>query len=51
MPSYIPCHCLDTVKHILLDFVDLPDTKIKCNRNVKKLKDLFNDNKKGYVIF
>ena len=29
MPWYIPCHCPDSVKHILFDCIDLRDTRIK----------------------
>ena len=29
MPWCIPCHCPDTVKHILLDCIDLPGSRIE----------------------
>ena len=44
MPWCIPCHCPDTVKHVLLDFINLHDTRIKYYRNINNLKDLFNGN-------
>ena len=44
MPWCIPCHCPDTVKHILLDCIDLRDTRIKYYRNINNLKDLLNGN-------
>ena len=44
MPWCIPCHCPDTVKHILLDCMDLPDTRIKYYRNIDTMKKLFNEN-------
>ena len=34
MPWCIPCHCSNTVKHILLDCIDLCDTRIKYYRNI-----------------
>ena len=40
MPWCIPSHCLDTVKHILLDCIDLCDTRMKYYRNINNLKDL-----------
>ena len=40
IPWCIPCHCPDTVKHILLDCIDLRDTRIKCYRNINNVKDL-----------
>ena len=44
MPWCIPCHCPDTVKHILLDCTDLRDTRIKYYRNINNLKDLLYGN-------
>ena len=44
MPWCIPCHCPDTVKHILLDCIDLRDTRIKYYRNINNLKDLLYGN-------
>ena len=44
MPWCIHCHCPDTVKHILLDFIDLHDTRIKYYRNINSMKNLFNEN-------
>ena len=44
MPWCIPCHCPDTVKHILLDCIDLRDTRIKYYRDVNNLKDLLYGN-------
>ena len=41
MPWCIPCHCPDTVKHILLDCIDLRDTRIKYYRGLNNLKDVF----------
>ena len=43
MPWCIPCHCPDTVKHILLDCIDLCDTRINCYRNVNTMQKLFCD--------
>ena len=43
MPWCYPCHCPDTVKHILLDCTELSDTRIKYYRNVNNLKNLFNE--------
>ena len=43
MPWCIPCHCPDTVKHILLDCIDLRDT-IKYYRNVSRMEKLFSEN-------
>ena len=40
----IPCHCPITVKHILLDCIDLHDTRIKCYRDIDTMKKLFNEN-------
>ena len=51
MPWCIPCHCPDTVKHILLDCIDLRDTRIKYYRNINYLKDLFNGNVKSICNF
>ena len=34
----------DTVKHILLDCIDLRDTRIKYYRDINSLKKLFNEN-------
>ena len=51
MPWCIPCHCRDTVKHILLDCIDLRDTRIKYYRNINNFKDLFNDNVKSICNF
>ena len=51
MPWCIPCHCPDTVKHILLDCIDLRDTRIKYYRNIDNLKDLFNGNVKSICNF
>ena len=50
-PWCIPCHCPDTVKHILLDCIDLRDTRIKYYRNINTLKDLFNGNVKRICNF
>ena len=44
MPWYIPCHCPDTVKHILLDCIDPHDTRIKYYKDVNNLKDLLYGN-------
>ena len=44
MPWCIPCHCPDTVKHILLDCINLRDTRIKYYRNVNTMKKLFCEN-------
>ena len=44
MPWCIPCHCRDTVKHILLDCIDLRDTRIKYYRDIDTMKKLFNKN-------
>ena len=44
MPWCIPCHCPDTVKHILLDCIDLRDTRIKYYRNVNTMQKLFCEN-------
>ena len=44
MPWCIPCHCPDTVKHMLLDCIDLRDTRIKYYRNINNLKDLLYGN-------
>ena len=44
MPWCIPCHCPETVKHILLDCIDLPDTRIKYYRDINTMKKLFNEN-------
>ena len=35
MPRCIPCHCPETVKHILLECIDLHDTRIKYYRDGK----------------
>ena len=51
MPWCIPCHCSDTVKHILLDCIDLRDTRVKYYRNINNLKDLFNGNVKSICNF
>ena len=51
MPWCIPCHCPDTVKHILLDCIDPRDTRIKYYRNINNLKDLFNGNVKSICNF
>ena len=40
MPCCIPCLFPDTVKHILLDCIDLCDTRIKYYRNINNLKVL-----------
>ena len=34
MSWWFPCHCPDTVKHILLDCIDQRDTRIKYYRNI-----------------
>ena len=34
MPWCIPCHCSNTVKHILPDCIDLRDTKIKYYKKI-----------------
>ena len=44
MPWCIPCHCPDTVKHILLDCIDLRDTRVKYYRNVNTMEKLFIEN-------
>ena len=44
MPWCIPCHCPDTVKHILLDCIDLRDTRMKYYRNVNTMEKLFSEN-------
>ena len=44
MPWCIPCHCPDTVQHILLDCIDLRDTRIKYYRNVNTMQKLFCEN-------
>ena len=44
MPWCIPFHCPDTVKHILLDCIDLRDTRIKYYRNVNTMQKLFCEN-------
>ena len=44
MPWCIPCHCPDTVKHILLDCIDLRDTRIKYYRDINTMEKLFNEN-------
>ena len=44
MPWCIPCHCPDTVKDILLDCIDLHDTRIKYYRNIDTMKKVFNEN-------
>ena len=44
MPWYIPCHCPDTVKNILLDCIDLRDTRIKYYRDINTMQKLFNEN-------
>ena len=44
MPWCIPCHCPDTVKHILLDCIDLRDTRMKYYRDVNNIKDLLYGN-------
>ena len=47
MPWCIPCHCPDTVKHILLYCIDLCDMRIKYYRNTNNLKDLLYGNIKA----
>ena len=44
MPWCITCNCYDTVKYILLDCIDLHDTRIKYYRNINRMKNLFNEN-------
>ena len=44
MPWCIPCHCPDTVKHILLDCINLRDTRIKYYRNINTMQKLFCEN-------
>ena len=44
MPWCIPCHCPDTVKHILLDCIDLRDTRIKYYRDINTMQKLFSEN-------
>ena len=44
VPWCIPCHCLATVKRILLDCINLRNTKNKYYRNIKSMKNLFNEN-------
>ena len=46
MPWCIPCHCPDTIKHILLDCINLCDTRMKSYRNINNLKDLLYGNVK-----
>ena len=38
MSRCIPCHCPYTVKHILLDCIDLHDTRSKYYRNIDLMK-------------
>ena len=40
----IPCHCPDTVKHILLDCINLCDIRIKYYRDINTMEKLFNEN-------
>ena len=51
MPWCIPCHCPDTVKHILLDCIDLRDTRIKYYRNINSMKNLFNENIFNFINY
>ena len=44
MPWCIPCHCPDTFKHILLDYIHLRDTRIKYYRDINMMEKLFNEN-------
>ena len=39
------------MKHILLDCIDLRDTRIKYYKNINNLKDLFNGNVKSICNF
>ena len=45
----IPCHCPDTVKHILLECIDLSYTGMKYYINISNLKDLLYGNIKIYM--
>ena len=47
----IPCHCPDTVKHILLDCTDLCDTRIKYYGDINTMKKLFNKTMFNFVFF
>ena len=51
MPWCIPCHCPDTVKHILLDCIDLRDTRIKYYRDIDTMKKLFNENVSNIINY
>ena len=51
MPWCIPYHCPDTVKHILLDCIDLRHNRIKYYRNINNFKYLFNGNVKSICKF
>ena len=37
-------YCPDTVQHILLDCIDLCDTRIKYYRDINTMEKLFNEN-------
>ena len=50
MPCFIPCHCPDTVKHILFDCIDLCDTRIKYYRGISTMEKLFNKNASNIII-
>ena len=51
MPWCMPCHCPDTVKHILLDCIDLRDTRIKYFRDIDTMKKLFNENVSNIINY
>ena len=50
-PWCILCYCPVTVKHILLDCIDLCDTRIKYYRNVNTLKKLFTENDFNFINY
>ena len=45
----IPRHCPDTVKHILLDCINLCDTRIKYYRDINAVEKLFNENASNII--
>ena len=51
MPWCIPCHCPDAVKHILLDCIDLCDTRIKYYGDINTMEKLFNENVYNVINF
>ena len=51
IPWCIPCHCPDTVKHILFDHIDLPDTRIKYYRDINTMEKLFNENVSNIIKY